>query len=236
MRFLFSLKNSNYTKTTPGSYQVSTPLWLYYTTDRSSRGKYLHGLREPRCCAGCYWSIEESRVSSVYPTNPRTHWKSAPLWVETRVSRDSPRGECRTYTPRSLWYATYVQVRAPLISYIRLFCTDVASGFLELGDRNYENAKSHFKALLSHSPMNSQALNNLAVCTFYEGDLREGVGMLEEAIHSSPEAFVTEQIVSTLVRTRHVVLHIIGIHGSGLVLWVWISRQSRKEEEISERM
>lgn len=71
-------------------------------------------------------------------------------------------------------------------------------------------AKETFATLMSAKLVPSRAAiaaNNVAVCCFYQGDVREAVALLEKGVDESPAAYAQESLVSTLVACYDIGYH-----------------------------
>ncbi|XP_074641516.1 trafficking protein particle complex subunit 12-like [Tubulanus polymorphus] len=71
-------------------------------------------------------------------------------------------------------------------------------GFLSLGLNEFENAKSHFKAVIEIDPSCAVAVNNMAVCCLYMGKLKEALSVLENLIHRNPGRYLQEGVLINL--------------------------------------
>ncbi|XP_066250459.1 trafficking protein particle complex subunit 12-like [Euwallacea similis] len=74
----------------------------------------------------------------------------------------------------------------------------VDRGLLAIAQKNYEEACTCFQRASALDPSNIMILNNLGVCMFYDGRIKEAIALLEAAIASNPVNTLHESIVLNL--------------------------------------
>ncbi|XP_050434713.1 trafficking protein particle complex subunit 12 [Adelges cooleyi] len=74
----------------------------------------------------------------------------------------------------------------------------IDAALLAIAQNNYKDAYKHFENAYILSSNKVMALNNMATCLFYEGQLNNAIALLEDAIQRFPELALNESLLSNI--------------------------------------